>query len=84
MPKMEEMKKLLLLGVCIALLPIFTISGINAQPPCERMSLESRNNRDGKWVSPNEKDFKWYPDYCDRNGLWIQKSSNNLILAFCD
>jgi len=78
------MKKLLLLGVCIALLPIFTIAGINVQPPCERVCVESDYDKNGEWVSPHEKDFKWCPDYCDRNGLWVQKSSNNLILAFFD
>jgi len=79
-----RMKKLLFLGICIALLPIFTISGINARPPCERVCVNSHYDIYCQCGSPHRENFKWFPDYYDGNGIWVHQLLDDLILTFLD
>jgi len=76
------MTKLLLLGISIAFLPIFTLSGINAQPPSDRVSVEGISYEYSQWNAPSSKNFKWVPDYYDRHGVWLQEPQKYWFLQF--
>ena len=78
------MNKLLLLGICIALLPLFTLSGIKAQPPCSDVCLEGQYQKYGNLISPGSNNWKWIPDYCDGHGVWLQEPADNSIFASAD
>lgn len=69
------MKRLLLLGICLALMTVFSAPGVSARhrkgPHCEDVWVEGYYNKEGKWIEPYWKHRHWVPGHHNRKGKWI-------------
>ena len=63
--------KLLLFGVCLAILSAFTAVEVSAHPPCERVWVEGHYNKHGKWIEAHWKKQHWIKGHYDHHGEWI-------------
>jgi len=64
--------KVLILGVCLALLSVFTAVDVSAQPPpCKKVWVDGHYNKHGKWIPAHWKRLHWIPGHHNRHGEWI-------------
>ncbi len=65
--------KVLILGICLALLSMFAAVNVSAQPPhpCEKVWVDGHYNKHGKWIKPHWKHLHWIPGHHNRRGEWI-------------
>jgi hypothetical protein len=71
--KEELTMKVLILGVCLALLSMFAAVNVSAQPPqpCEKVWVDGHYNKYGKWIKAHWKHLHWIPGHHNRRGEWI-------------
>ena len=63
--------KLLVFGICLALLSAFTAVDASARPPCGKVWVEGHYNRHGAWIAPHWKHRHWVPGHYNRHGEYI-------------
>ncbi len=63
--------KLLIAGICLALLTAFAPTDVSARPPCGKVFVKGHYNRHGKWVRPHWKHLRWMPAHYDHRGRWV-------------
>jgi hypothetical protein len=63
--------KLLVFGICLALLSAFTAVGASALPPCGKVWVEGHYNRHGQWIGPHWKHRHWVPGHYNHHGEYI-------------
>jgi hypothetical protein len=63
--------KLLVFGICLALLSVFTAVDVSARPPCEKVWVEGHFNKHGKWIEAHWRHQHWVPGHHNSHGEWI-------------
>jgi len=64
--------KVLILGICLAVLSAFTAINVSAHPPCTgKIWVEGHYNKQGKWIEGYYRHRHWVRGHYNRHGEWI-------------
>lgn len=63
--------KVLVFGICLALLSVFAAVDVSAHPPCEKVWVDGHYNKHGKWIEAHWKKQHWVPGHHNRKGEWV-------------